>query len=91
MLAGIDVSARTLRDLKKFDPETQATIACEACAAENGDVGTALRKAIDERFEKKAKKNGQQCEKAAALRPIWRAQSTPTHIQSVRMPILGTI
>lgn len=59
MLSGIDVPARTLRDLKKFDPATQATIVEEARATENGDVGTALRKAIDERDEKKAKKNGQ--------------------------------
>ena len=56
MLAGVDVSARALRDLKRFDPETQATIVEEARAAENGDVGTALRQAIDKRDEKKAKK-----------------------------------
>jgi len=65
MLSGVDVSARALRDLKKFDPETQATIVEEARAAENGDVGTALRQAIDKRDEKKAKKAKDQKEQAA--------------------------
>ena len=65
MLAGVDVSARALRDLKRFDPETQATIVEEARAAENGDVGTALRQAIDKRDEKKAKKGKDQKEQAA--------------------------
>lgn len=59
MLAGVDVSARALRDLKQFDPTTQVTIVEEARAAENGDMGTALRGAIDKRDEKKAKKKAQ--------------------------------
>lgn len=66
MLSGIDVPARTLRDLKKFDAATQATIVEEARATENGDVGGALRKAIDERDEKKTKKNGQKDQPQAA-------------------------
>lgn len=59
MLAGVDVSARALRSLKQFDPAMQATIVEEARADKNGDVGTALRGAIDKRDEKKAKKKEQ--------------------------------
>ena len=57
MLAGVDVSARALRDLKKFDPETQATVVEEARAAENSDIGMALRHAIDKRDEQRVKKD----------------------------------
>ena len=53
MLAGVDVSARALRDLKGFDPETQAALVEEARTAESGDVGAALRGAIDKRDGKK--------------------------------------
>jgi len=44
-LAGIDVSARTLRELGQHDPATQADLVTTAMAS-GGDVGTALRSAL---------------------------------------------
>ena len=78
MLSGIDVPARTLRDLKKFDPVMQVTIVEGACGAENVDVRTALRKAID---EKKAKKKGQQ--EQAAQPADDEQESTPVELLPV--------
>jgi len=63
MLAGVDVSARALRDLKQHDPDTQAALVAEARAAESGDVGAALRGAIDKRDGKK-KGKGQPLEES---------------------------
>ncbi len=51
MLAGVDVSARALRDLAKRDPDAQADLVKQAKTAAaangNGDVGAALRDALE--------------------------------------------
>src|SRR6266508_2600267 len=49
MLAGIDVSARTLRELSKHDQQTQADLvgAAKDAISDNGGVGDALRQALD--------------------------------------------
>src|SRR6266540_7376501 len=62
MLAGVDVSARALRDLAKRDPDAQADLVKQAKTAAaangNGDVGAALRDALE------PNKNGKKADKA---------------------------
>ncbi|KAB8140795.1 ParB/RepB/Spo0J family partition protein [Chloroflexia bacterium SDU3-3] len=52
LLAGVDVSARVLRDLRQFAPEEQVAIVSAAREVEDGDVGGAVRKAIAEKSGK---------------------------------------
>jgi ParB/RepB/Spo0J family partition protein len=58
MLAGVDVSARALRDLAKRDPDAQADLVKQAkttAAKGDGDVGSALRGAMEKDDKKPGK------------------------------------
>jgi ParB/RepB/Spo0J family partition protein len=68
MLAGVDVSARALRDLGKRAPAEQADLVTQAktaAAERDGDVGAALRGALEP--DKAAKKKASQAPKQTTL------------------------